>query len=137
MALAVFLGGSALTLLDALPVSVLGVMIGIAGLELVGTGVAMLKECAEGEVTKLEGVVVTEEGNARMRGTAKVNSKAVMRKTSLIAMVTASVIVALGKTHYGVIAGWVVHMIHGNGFTDLVEWFRRRRGGRKKDSREE
>ncbi|KAL7468425.1 hypothetical protein ACHAXS_008648 [Conticribra weissflogii] len=132
MLLAVFFGGSALTLLDALPVSVLGVMIGIAGLELVGTGVAMLKECVEGEVGRNE-----MDESTLVRGNAKVNPKAVLRKISLIAMVTASVIVALEKTHYGVVAGWVVHMIHGDGFTDLVKWFRTRRGRRREDAREE
>ena len=43
----VFLGALALTLLDALPMVVLGVMIVIAGFELVRTGVGMLFECVQ------------------------------------------------------------------------------------------
>ena len=47
--IAVFLGALALTLLDAFPVAVLGVMIVIAGLDLVGTGVSVLFECVRKE----------------------------------------------------------------------------------------
>jgi len=124
--LAVFFGGSALTLLDALPVAVLGVMLVIAGLELVGTGVWMLFECVEKEADK-EREQLDDLGD----NSTAVNKKAILQKNTLVAMVTAAVIVALKKTHYGAIAGWIVHMIYGNGFVSVSVWFGRRRTSRE------
>lgn len=34
------------------------------------------------------------------------------------------VIVGLWATHYGALAGWVTHMIYGDGGTDFVRWLR-------------
>ena len=119
--LAVFFGASALTLLDAVPVAVLGIMLAIAGLELVGTGVGMLFECVQKEKDKLTSRM-EENGDA-----GSVNSKAILRKNALVAMVTAAVIVALQKTHYGALSGWVVHMIYGDGCKQLINWVKRRR----------
>jgi len=133
--LAVFLGGSALTLLDALPVAVLGVMLVIAGLELVGTGVGMLFECVQKEQDQLNERVVSEYGNANQE--VSVNSKAILRKNALISMVTAGVIIALQKTHYGAISGWVVHMVYGDGFLQFVNWAKNRRNPNKQESGEE
>jgi len=124
--LAVFFGASALTLLDALPVAVLGIMIVIAGLELVGTGVSVLFDCVRKE---------EEETSARidaLRGDdggvmLVVNSKGILRKNALVVMVTAGVIVALQKTHYGAISGWVVHMVYGDGFQKFLGWVNKKR----------
>ena len=119
--LAVFFGASALTLLDAVPVAVLGIMLAIAGLELVGTGVGMLFECVQKEKDKVTSRI-EENGDA-----GSVNSKAILRKNALVAMVTAAVIVALQKTHYGALSGWVVNMIYGNGWQKFLNWIKRRR----------
>ncbi|KAL9182536.1 hypothetical protein ACHAXT_013188 [Thalassiosira profunda] len=120
--LAVFFGASALTLLDALPVAVLGVMLVIAGLELVGTGVGMLFECVQKEKEKTTEHVAASAGN-----TNAINMKAILRKNALVSMVTAAVIVALQKTHYGAIAGWVTHMVYGDGTRQFLGWLRKRR----------
>ena len=102
--LAVFFGGSALTLLDALPVAVLGIMLVIAGLELVGTGVGMLFECVQKEKDKRSSRRSVEE-NGNTTDQVGVNSKEILRKNALVSMVTAAVIVALQKTHYGKLVG--------------------------------
>ena len=115
--IAIFFGGSALTLLDALPVAVLGIMLVIAGLELVGTGVSMLFE----HVKKEE-----DETSARIEASGQsdlviVNSSEIMRRNCLVAMVTAGVIVSLQKTHYGAISGLVVHTVLGCGKKDFAK----------------
>ncbi|KAL7536590.1 hypothetical protein ACHAXR_007262 [Thalassiosira sp. AJA248-18] len=132
--LAVFLGGSALTLLDALPVAVLGIMLVIAGLELVGTGVGMLFECVRKENAKISARI--EEGEASSFANTDdqqvvVNSKTILRKNALVSMVTAGVIVALQKTHYGAISGWVVHMVYGDGFQQFLGWVHKKRRRRE------
>lgn len=129
--LAVFFGASALTLLDALPVAVLGIMLVIAGLELVGTGVGMLFECISKENNKAE-AQIEEASCGNDTGPVAVDQKVIMRKNALVSMVTACVIVALQKTHYGAISGWVTHMVYGDGFHQLLGWIkkkRRKRGG--------
>jgi hypothetical protein len=107
--LAIFFGGSALTLLDALPIAVLGVMVTIAGIELIGTGVSMLVSTVE---------------KVKAKSTMKANT--ILREKTLVAMVTASVIIATSRTDYGALAGWVAHMIYGNGFANFVAWVRQR-----------
>lgn len=121
--LAVFFGASALTLLDAVPVAVLSTMLVIAGFELVGTGVGMLFECIQKEKDRIS-AKIEESGNADQVG---VNTKAILRKNALVSMVTAGVIVALQKTHYGAISGWVVHCIYGDGCNQLINWIKRKR----------
>lgn len=129
--LAVFFGASALTLLDALPVAVLGIMLAIAGLELVGTGVAMLFECVKKDEERVQARIGAMDG---ADGGAVVNSKVILRKNSLISMVTAGVIVALQKTHYGAISGWVVHMVYGDGFRQLLVWANKKRRKRREEN---
>ena len=99
--LSVFLGSSALTLLDALPMAVPGIMLRvITGLELVGAGVSMLFECVRKETYK--GTIIAawmEEascgGNTADQKVVLVNSKSILRKNVLIFIVTDRVIVAL------------------------------------------
>lgn len=129
MAIAVFLGGSALTLLDALPVAVLGIMLVIAGLELVGTGVGMLVECIQKE-KDMTHARIEASGNADRLA---VNSE-ILRKNTLIAMVTAGVIVALQQTHYGAISGWVVHMVYGDGCQQFICWLKKWRPRRRSEN---
>eukprot|EP00577_Skeletonema_sp_RCC1716_P006310 CAMPEP_0113393020 /NCGR_PEP_ID=MMETSP0013_2-20120614/11620_1 /TAXON_ID=2843 ORGANISM="Skeletonema costatum, Strain 1716" /NCGR_SAMPLE_ID=MMETSP0013_2 /ASSEMBLY_ACC=CAM_ASM_000158 /LENGTH=623 /DNA_ID=CAMNT_0000276501 /DNA_START=181 /DNA_END=2052 /DNA_ORIENTATION=+ /assembly_acc=CAM_ASM_000158 len=118
--LAIFLGGSALTLLDALPIAVLSIMIAIAGLELVSTGVKVLFECVQKE----------KEKTMKQQGNESVNGKAILQKNATVAMVTAAVIIALKKTHYGALSGWVVHVIYGDGFRNFVVWIQKKRAAR-------
>lgn len=114
--LAIFFGGSALSMLDAFPVAVLGVMVSIAGLELVGTGVGMLFGSVDKEKEKMP-------QNESSTKTAKI----ILREKTLVGMVTASVIIATARTDYGALSGWFAHMIYGNGFVDLVRWTKKRR----------
>lgn len=115
--LAVFFGGSALTLLDALPIAVLSIMIAIAGLELVSTGVKVLFECVQ----------KGKEKTIKNQGNKSVNEKAILQKNVTIAMVTAAVIIAVKNTLWGALSGWVVHMIYGDGFRNLVVWIKKKR----------
>jgi hypothetical protein len=119
--LAVFLGGSALTLLDALPIAVLSIMIVIAGLELVSTGVKVLFECVQKE----------KEKTMKQQGNECVNEKAILQKNVTVAMVTAAVIIAFKMAHYGALSGWVVHMIYGDGFCNLVIWIKKKKAARR------
>lgn len=96
--LAIFFGASALTILDAIPSAILGVMLAIAGQELSTTGFTLLVSSSP--------------------------EKLKLRKNTVICIVTAMVIVGLGATHYGALAGWVTHMIYGDGGTDFVTWLR-------------
>ena len=130
MTIAVFLGGSALTLLDALPMAVLGIMLVIAGLELVGTGVGMLVECIQKEKDMTQ-ARIEASGNADRLA---VNSGEILRKNTFIAMVTAGVIVALQQTHYGAISGWVVHMVYGDGCQQFLCWLKKWRPRRRSEN---
>ena len=56
-----------------------------------------------------------------------VNPKSLLRKNALVTFSTASVIVALKKTHYGAISGWVVYMVYGDGCERFYEWLKKRR----------
>lgn len=149
--LAVFWGRSALTLLDAFPSAVLGVMLAIAGQELATTGFMLLvndradnDDDKEGEEVVVE-VDESENGRERVDGdeTTKMmkgdeqqigrERKAVsnmipaVRQSVVISTITAMVIITLGKTHYGALSGWVAHMIYGRGGTDFMAWCRRSR----------
>lgn len=119
--LAVFFGGSALTLLDALPIAVLSIMIAIAGLELVSTGIKVLFECVQKEKKKA----------MEQLGGDSVNGKAILQKNATVAMVTAAVIIAMKKTHYGALSGWVTHMVYGDGFRNLFVWTKKKIAARR------
>jgi MFS superfamily sulfate permease-like transporter len=93
--LGVVLGASALILLDALPKAVLGIMLGIAGLELATTGLMLLIQ--SGQPGKL-------------------------RQEIVIAMVTAIVILGMKKAHYGAMSGWMAWVVYGDGVKELREW---------------
>jgi hypothetical protein len=108
--LSVFFGASALTLLDALPKAILGVMLAIAGQELTTTGFLLL-------VSQSEEVFKRTANNGG-------DKKLVLRKNVVVAIITAMVIVAMGKTHYAALSGWVAHMIYGSGTEDFIRWCR-------------
>lgn len=143
MMLAIFLGKSALTLLDAFPTSVLGVMLAIAGQELATTGFTLLVRSVEDKVNVhllLVSSCDDEGGNSistsndeeedvnvpSFAEVAKMKSH-LLRQYTVVAVITAMVIISLGKTHYGALSGWVAHMIYGGGISELISWYRSRR----------
>ena len=110
MLLAIFFGASALTLLDALPDAILGVMLAIAGQELATTGFSLL---------------VASSPKKRLR------------QNTVIAVVTGMVIVGLKATQYGALSGWVTYMIYGDGTMEFLRWLRSRRGAPEEQASEE
>ena len=96
MLAAIFFGGSLLIIMDALPVSILGLLLVISGHELATTGMKVLVTSSPDEM---------------------------VRQSAAIAMVTCMVIVALGKTHYGALAGWIAYVIYGRGSEEFVRWW--------------
>jgi len=112
MLLAVFFGASALTLLDAYPDAVLGVMLAIAGQELATTGFILL---ANDSINNKD-----DDGTNNNNKKAKQQK---LRENVVIAIVTAMVIIAIKKTHYGALSGWVTYMVYGEGTLRLMRWF--------------
>lgn len=151
--LALFWGRSALTLLDAFPSAVLGVMLAIAGQELATTGYMLLIDdifdknnkdevvdqaesdedgrnmINEDEITNMMADV--DYGGLSHRQIPAQNMKLSVRRSIVIATITAMVIVTLGKTHYGALSGWIAHMVYGRGATDFMAWCYRRRQHRR------
>ena len=90
--------GYLLMVLDALPISILGVMLVLAGHELA-----------------IKGVVEVAGGTDSCGGGG--DQKEVHIK---ICLVTGLVIVGTGQTHVGALCGWITYMIYGPGYADLV-----------------
>jgi len=135
--LAVFFGKSALTLLDALPMAVLGVMLSIAGMELTSTGFTLLvkqvKEDADTSFFSSDSLEITKEEEEQRKKQHNQLFVETLRKKTVVAVITAAVIVALGKTHYGAVSGWIAHMIYGDGFVDFRNWIGKKRRKREKE----
>lgn len=150
--LAIFFGKSALTLLDAFPVSILGVMLAIAGLELATTGLTFLVNHSFKDIIQIEPRrnFDDEEQGGNLHGNSNndvdrrpnsitiidVNSpiqkKERLRRNAMVAIVTTSVTVSLGKAHIGAFSGWVVHMIFDDGISEplqKLQFFCRNRHG--------
>ena len=85
MILATVMGGVLLPFLEAIPSSVLGVMLAIAGHELACTGFLVLTNNS---------------------------TPASLRINAAVSLLTAAVILGMKKTHYGAISGWVMHVIY-------------------------
>ena len=115
--LAIFFGRSALTLLDAFPVAVLGVMLAIAGQELATTGFTLLVRSIDDD----EVGGISSEGNR-----AATRKAELLRQNTVVAVITAIVIISLGKTHYGALSGSVAHLIYGPGAVELKVWWEAR-----------
>lgn len=191
--LSVFLGASSLTLLDALPEAILGIMLLIAGVELCVTGLVFLVDssykymeekhrqdqeekeeqqhllqdngnaighsnesrdsCTEEEcltrnssdvdddfeddeainpfhtqsninsdnnhqTSQTSNSATTNTANSRNKKLAA-DKKEYLRRNMVVTIITASVIVYLGKTHYGALSGWATHLIYNRGWYDL------------------
>ena len=133
-------GSSLLTLLDAFPVSVLGVMLTIAGQELAVTGFTMLVSSAYDRSDAYErrmdvaddddggGGEGAREGAASRRMRRR---KMTLRRDAVVMTITAVVIVSTGMTHVGAASGWAAHMIYGEGTSDFMRWVRARRTERR------
>jgi len=100
--IAIFFGASALTFFEAIPNSILGVLLAIAGAELGLTGLLLtLKDL--------------HPSNPET-------------KTKLfVLMCTAVVIVGTGKTQYGVLAGLIAYVFYGDGYEDYKKILKRSR----------
>ena len=100
--IAIFFGASALTFFEAIPSSILGVLLAIAGAELGLTGLLLT----------FKDIHVSSPDS----------------KTKLfVLMCTTVVIVGTGKTQYGVLAGLVAYVFYGDGFEEykkLLQWAR-------------
>ena len=113
MMFAIFFGAAALTLLDAMPVAILGVMVIISGHELATTGFYLLvsNHMDEDEFSNLAPSI----------------NKILLRRSISICTATTMVIIATGQVHYGVISGWVTYMVLGEGLSDFFAWTSQRR----------
>ncbi|GMI09555.1 hypothetical protein TrRE_jg12259 [Triparma retinervis] len=107
MLLGALAGSSALTMFEAMPRAVLGVMLGVSGAELAATGV---EACGGGGA---------ERGGGK-RAAPKV------RVRYFVMMVTAVVIVGSGKTQYGVLAGLAAYVLYGDGVEEYGKICRKR-----------
>ena len=97
---AVFFGASALTLLDAIPMSILGVLLIISGIELCVTGISLTTSTSK-------------------------KDKAAEVKTKLFTCIsTAVVIIGTGRTDYGFLAGIAVFVLHGSGIDEYAALIR-------------
>jgi predicted tellurium resistance membrane protein TerC len=119
MMLAIFFGASALTLLDAFPNAVLGVMLAITGQELATTGFIFLVRSVEEEASKVKDVLSDSD--------YKKEKSRILRQSTVISVITAMVIISLGKTHYGALCGFIAHMVYGDGTLEFKIWYRSRK----------
>jgi hypothetical protein len=106
--------GSLLVVLDALPVSVLGVLLALSGHELALTGIKAVIQQRDAAV----------DGNSSRPQTTNQDIS--------IALVTAMVILGTGMAHVGALCGWLTYLIHGNGVPELLGHFRQSRGRRRR-----
>jgi len=131
--LAIFFGASALTLLDAYPDAVLGVMLAIAGQELATTGFVLLANESMKATSAEHKDENDDQGNNNNGKKAKQQK---LRENVVIAIVTAMVIVAIKKTHYGALSGWVTYMVYGEGTLRLTGWLQTIQSKRRQRQRE-
>ncbi|KAL7555802.1 hypothetical protein ACA910_002267 [Epithemia clementina (nom. ined.)] len=127
MILALTLGAAVMHMLDAFPLSVLGIMLTMAGHELASTGLklslqsvqhdhndnnsreyqstgSVTSSCSQGESTS----VVSPEHSAA----SAAHKKLELRDRMSVALLTAIVILGTHKTHYGALAGWVADFMY-------------------------
>jgi len=92
MILAITLGVAVVDLMDAFPLSILGVMLTMAGQELALTGLMLSLRHFVG-------------------GTTNGSPSVELRDRVSVAILTSIVILGTKKTHYGAIAGWICHWV--------------------------
>jgi hypothetical protein len=96
--------GSLLTILDALPASVLGVLLVLAGHELAATGVLNIAKSFACSSTARDDSVT----NAR----TMTNSFPCKDDEMAVCLITALVVVGTGQAHIGVLSGWIACLIY-------------------------
>ena len=111
MAIAIFFGASALTLLDSFPNAILGLMLVIAGHELSTQGFMVLVKSVD-----------DKPRSSNNESEALEIAKTDLRENATITLITAIVIISSGKTHFGALSGLVAHMIYGRGTNECIEW---------------
>lgn len=126
MAVAIFLGMSALTVFDAFPKAVLGVMLTIAGQELATTGFIVLARFVERDVVDRNEADEAEVSKEKLRR---------FRQNTVIAVTTAIVIISTGKTHIGTLSGFITHLFYGEGIANLREWIQSKNSGTRNYNR--
>jgi hypothetical protein len=126
MVVAIFLGMSALTVFDAFPKAVLGVMLTIAGQELATTGFIVLAGSVERDVVDRNEADEAEVSKGKLRR---------FRQNTVIAVTTAIVIISTGKTHIGTFSGFITHLFYGEGIANLREWIRCKNSGTRNYNR--
>ena len=101
-----------------------------AGQELATTGFTLLVKLVETSTDKqnIANTDEEEEGNnsQRLADLTKMKSH-LLRQNTVIAVVTAIVIISTGKTHIGAGSGWIAHMVYGGGIIAIVSWYKARR----------
>jgi len=106
-------------------------MLVIAGQELATTGFTLLVRANEDAFnlsTTSESLLLSLDDSALTKEKTRR-----LRQNTVIAVITALVIISLGKTHYGALSGFVAHMIYGDGYDDLMAWISSKR--RRRESR--
>ena len=105
-------------------------MLVIAGQELTTTGFVLLVSSVQNASKRSDDFDARNRMNEHER-------KRLLRQSTVIAVITATVIVSVGKTQYGALSGFVAHVIYGEGYDDFKSWVnqRRRRIRKKKLSK--
>jgi len=102
--LATLLSGSLLVaVLDALPMSVLGLMLFVCGHELATMGLKVLIQSA-----------CASSSSSNSTSVESIDAQS-LRRNSVVALVTVIVDVGLHKTHVAALSGYITYMIYGNG----------------------
>ncbi|CAB9510868.1 Molybdate transporter [Seminavis robusta] len=107
MILALLLGKYLLKVLEALPTSILGLMLVVCGHELAVMGWTVLAK---------EHQSSAEQGN-------------IPRKGVVVALLTVIVDVGLHKTHYAALTGWIAYMVYGDGMKEYAAQWQKIRSG--------
>ncbi len=104
-------------------------MISKAGQELTVTGFTFLVKSVEDAVHDYKPLNDDENIDVDDQSIEKAKLKShLLRQNTTIAIITAMVIISLGKTHFGAFSGWAAHMIYGEGTHELISWCRKSRG---------
>ena len=119
MILAMVLGGSAswlMKVLEAFPNSILALMLVVCGHELALMGLMVLVKSATADSPTQPSSSSTTAPNVEAL------DYHILRKNSVVALVTVIVDVGLHKTHYAAFSGWVTYMVYADG---IQHWCRR------------
>ena len=102
--------GSLITILDAVPASILGVLLVLSGHELAATGVLKVAKSS----LRIPSSCTGHAGPAS-------NTAGYDEGPMIVCLITALVIVGTGKAHVGTLCGWITSIIFGGG-GDPLPW---------------